>query len=68
MTMVVYFAGENGLQSYREVYRATNEEHFAKEQLISLAIHNLHVTGGSDSHGTRPLGGFYQDLPIIALG
>ncbi len=52
----------NGLQAV-EVYRATNRKHFAKKQLISMAkAHNLHVTGGSDSHGTRPLGGFFIGL------
>ena len=53
---------KNGLQAV-EVYRATNRKHFAKRQLISMAkSHNLHVTGGSDSHGTRPLGGFFIGL------
>jgi 3',5'-nucleoside bisphosphate phosphatase len=53
---------KSGLQAV-EVYRAANKKYVAKKQLISLAkSNNLHLTGGSDSHGSRPLGRFFIGL------
>ena len=53
---------ESGLQGL-EVYRLANKKYHAKKQLLAMAkSHNLFVTGGSDSHGNRPLGSFFIGL------
>ena len=53
---------ECGLQAI-EVYRLANKKYHAKKQLLSMAkSQNLFVTGGSDSHGNRPLGDFFIGL------
>ena len=51
-----------GLQGI-EIHRGGNKKRYAKKQLLSMArSYNMHITGGSDSHGHHPLGRFFIGL------